>query len=265
MDVKLRRIKTSGRHWDDLLNSIVDTYKETNEIIVDQQVIEDASETITIDGKELIVEVNLMEYEDVIKNFHLKQEIKPKIGMLLFKDFTVTKNGLMIPVNLLYDEAVWAYLSLTLFKNLVGKMFSFKDTGVDEEKVRDKIKNGIKRIYFNSASRTGVPRTGLRSIWIMMDMLDVKDDYEFNKVAYEFIDAVKAVFERKMSNNPYILKAFVQGIINNGKNAKFRDKKMRNKIPSHISCFSAVNFLDAYDYDELVEVITEQQKIILEF
>ena len=41
------------------------------------------------------------------------------------------------------------------------------------------------------------------------------------------------------------------------------DDKFRSKVPSNISCYASVSMLDALEYVELVDVITEQQKAIL--
>ena len=97
----------------------------------------------------------------------------------------------------------------------------------------------------------------------MIDRLNSEDNYEMSVTAFEFVDPVKAIFERTMSRNPLVLQAFVQGIINNNKNAKFKRDEYRLKVPNNISCFAAVNYLDDYDYTELVKTITEQQALLI--
>ena len=94
----------------------------------------------------------------------------------------------------------------------------------------------------------------------MVDKLGSENNEQMTKVAFEFIDPVKAILERDMSKESIVLKAFVQGIMNNGCNKIFKQNIHRNRMPNYISCFAGINMLDAYDYDQLVEIITKEQK-----
>jgi hypothetical protein len=89
------------------------------------------------------------------------------------------------------------------------------------------------------------------------------DDEFFIKTAFEFIDPVKAIYERAMGRNPILIKAFVQSIINNDCDKRLKGDKYKSKIPKHINCFSCINILDVYGYDELVDVLTKQINTIL--
>ena len=120
--------------------------------------------------------------------------------------------------------------------------------------------NKIKQFYFNAGE---ISRTGLLFLWVMVDRLGSQNDFEITHTAFEFVDPVKAILERTMSKNPAMLRAFVQGIINNNKDSRFKSDKFRSKVPSHISCYASVSVLEALEYDELVNVITEQQKAII--
>jgi hypothetical protein len=170
--------------------------------------------------------------------------------MELNKD--IKSNEVDIPRNLLYEKEFWAYLSMTCFKDVVREL-RLKDTGNITE-------NKIKKFYFNAGE---ISRTGLLFLWVMVDRLNSEDDFEITHTAFEFVDPVKAVLERTMSKNPAILRAFVQGIINNEKDAKFKSDKFRSKVPSHISCYASISMLDALDYEELIEIITQEQQAII--
>jgi hypothetical protein len=174
-----------------------------------------------------------------------------KVGMALHNDFKLATVN--IPRNVFYEKEFWAYLSLTHFKDVVkGLRASLKEGQISADK--------IKQFYFNAGT---LSRTGLLFIWVMIDRLNSADNFDISHTAFEFVDPVKAILERTMSKNPMVLRAFVQGIINNGKDAKFKGKAFKSKMPSHISCYASVSVLDALEYDELVEVITEQQKAII--
>ena len=60
-----------------------------------------------------------------------------------------------------------------------------------------------------------------------------------------------------------IFEQYRTSIINNDKNSLFKSDKFRCKVPSNISCYASVSMLDALEYDELVDVITEQQAAII--
>ena len=99
----------------------------------------------------------------------------------------------------------------------------------------------------------------------MIDMLDSEEDEKMSITAFHFIDPVRAIYERTMSRNPIVLKAYVQAIINNDCDPRIKNNKYRLKVPNNISCFARMNILDAYDYGELVNVITVQIKDVLQF
>ena len=100
--------------------------------------------------------------------------------------------------------------------------------------------------------------------WYMGEILDAKNHEERCKTAFEFIDSVKAIGERTLSNNYDILNAYVDAIIKNNKNSKFKDKELRKVIPAHINCCAAVLMYDAYEYDELVDIIANEQMAVIQ-
>lgn len=97
-------------------------------------------------------------------------------------------------------------------------------------------------------------------------LYDQNKKYDLSEVGFSFIDSVKAIYERSFHLNKKIVKAFVQGIINNNKSAAFKDTKTnyRSIIPTHISNIAALNLLDSYDnYSDLVKKITLEQGNII--
>ena len=69
--------------------------------------------------------------------------------------------------------------------------------------------------------------------------------------------------EYTITKNPAIFSAFIKGIINNNKDSKFKNKKYWVKACAHISCYASVSMLDALEYNDLVDVITREQKAII--
>ena len=156
----------------------------------------------------------------------------------------------------MYEKEIWAYLSFKVFSDIVKKLRLEDDDKISVDK--------IKRFYFNIGNGGSKSRTGLLFIWSMIDMLDSEENYEVSKVAFHFIDPVKAIYERAMSRNPIVLKAFVDAIIKNECDARIKNKVYKTKVPKNISCFARISMLDAYDYNELVDTIACQIKEVLQ-
>lgn len=248
MIITLSKIKKDK--YDELVRLVTEKFEVTRELIFDDNIIEENSEPIVIDGQAVELDIDLDKYHSILIEEGFGYTKFAKIGMQLHKD--LKSDTVKLPRNMLYEKEIWAYLSFSIFKDIV-KELRLKDTG----KITG---NKIKQFYFNTGP---ISRTGLLFLWVMVDRLDSEDDFEITHTAFEFIDPVKAVLERTMSRNPDIIKAFVQGIINNNKDSRFKSDRFRSKVPSHISCYASVNILDVLEYDELVDAITEQQKSII--
>jgi len=248
MEVTLKRIKQTA--WDDLMRGITSHFKETQNIVIDNNIVEASAEDVLIDGGTVSFDVDVNKYKRIVDSDVYTYEKLADLGMQLRKDFK-TRDGYELPDNIMNEKEVWAYLSLTVFKDIVKSLRMDDDDKINADK--------IERYYFNTKTKS---RTGLLFVWTMAKMLD-SNDRNFNVTAFEFIDPVKAIYERAMSRNQNILRAFVQGIINNNCDKRLKSDKYRARVPSHISCYSCVNILDAYSYDELVDNVTEQIKTIL--
>lgn len=248
MLVKLCRIKKDC--FDKLQEYIITEFDATGTLSFNDDIIEENSEPVLVDGKQIELEIDINQYLDIAKEPTFGYTKFAKVGMELHKDFR--SNTVALPRNLFYEKELWAHLSMTSFKEVIREL-RLKNSGKITE-------NKIKQFYFNAGE---ISRTGLLFLWVMVDRLNSEEDFEITHTAFEFVDPVKAVLERTMSKNPNILRAFVQGIINSGKDSRFKSDKFRSKVPSHISCYASVRMLDALDYDELVAVITEQQKSII--
>lgn len=248
MEVVLKRISKDA--WDELMRSMTSQFESTKNLVIDDLAVESASEDILINGETVRINVDVDKYKEIVDSDVYTYEKLADLGMLLRNDFKM-KNGEALPTNIMNEKEVWAYFSLTIFKDIVKSLRMEDDDKINIDK--------IERFYFNTKTKS---RTGLLFVWTMAEMLN-SNERDFNITAFEFIDPVKAIYERAMSRNPIILKAFVQGIINNGCDKRLKNNKYRSKVPSHISCYSCVNILDVYGYDELVENITEQIKTIL--
>ena len=247
MTFKLCRINKDK--FDELLQLETGIFESMGEIIFDS-IRDQYSQPVVVNGQYVDLDIDIDKYQKIVDEDVYGYTKFAKVGMELHKD--LSSSSVVIPRNIFYEKEIWAYLSLTVFKNIV-KALRLKDS--------DKVTpNKIKQFYFNAGE---ISRTGLMFLWVMVDRLDAEDDFEIVHTAFEFVDPVKAVLERTISKNPKILRAFVQGIINNGKNPLFKNNKYRSKVPSNISCYASVSMLESLEYDEMVEIITQQQKAVI--
>lgn len=249
MKITLRKIKKAC--FDDLRKVIVKNFEATGSLNFPEELIESNSETIIIDGNCIEIDIDIDKYKRIITENTYDYTKFAKIGMALHKD--LKSDTVNIPRNIFYEKELWAYLAMTVFCDVVWALKLEGKGTVTGDK--------ISKIYFSMGEMT---RTSLYFWWVMVDRLSSEDDYDITHTAFEFVDPVKAMIERSsMSKNSNIPRAFVQGIINNGKDSRFKSDRFRSKVPSHIKCYASVSILDALEYSELVEVIAEQQKAII--
>lgn len=266
MKIELRKINIS--RLNDLSNNInvnlefyMNFEKSDIRIYDDVCTLEDISEPINHNEK---IEIDISEEELKFLPALLKWKENYLVGKLLHKKLKQYEHKFY---GVFYERGFWAYLCHhPMFRKYIKNRYF---TGVveeseDEDGINEDVVKKIERFYLckGTASRTGVMFN-----WMLTDSLFDKDKmYELSEVGFSFIDSVKAIYERSFHMNKRIVKAFVQGIINNNKSAVFKDTKTnyRSIIPTHISNIAALNLLDSYDsYVELVQKITIEQKRII--
>lgn len=249
MKFLLRKIKKDK--FDDLKNSVIETFESTGMLFFPDELIESSSEPVLLAGRQLEIEIDMDKYLSIINEPPPYYSRQARVGMELYKDFRSTSEKL--PRNLFYEKEFWAYMSLTIFKDVVKGLRKVLDENQPTS-------NNIMQYYFNTGKPT---RTCLLFVWIMIDQLGGGDDFEMAHTAFEFVDPARQALEYTITKNPAVFSAFIKGIINNGKDSKFKNKKYWVKACAHISCYASVSMLDALDYDDLVSVVSEQQAAII--
>lgn len=249
MEIVLKRIKRTS--FDDVKDKVLENYRNTHCLKLDEETLEKNSENIYVIGKTITIRYDLDKYKEIVNSDMNTYEKLARVGMLLHKE-TVDINGIDIPKKIFYESEVWSYLSYKVFFDVVKKLRLDDDSKISEDK--------IERFFFNTKTRS---RTGLLFVWSMIDLLCSENDEKVSIVAFHFIDPVKAVYERTMAKNPIVLQAYVEAIINNNCDNRIKNEKYRKKIPNNISCFARISILDAYRYEELVNIMTKQIKEVL--
>ena len=244
MNMELKRIKKMD--FDEVLNDYINSFNETGDLKVNEELLDNSSENILVNGEKVVVDIDMEVYSQIIQKDEYTYQKSAEIGMELHKDLKDI-NGKLIPRYYFVQKELWAYLTLKYFHSMMVELKL--DSKVNEEK--------IKQFIFNIGT---VSRTGIQFYWSMIDKLDSEENKEISYAAFEFIDPVKAVYERtNLSSNKNVLKAFVESIIINGRDSRLK-KEARSKFPSYVSCYAGVNIFDVYDYDKLVNLLVNIQK-----
>lgn len=254
MKIELKKIKNDPIAYSEMRKKYCNEYSENGTLTFDISEIENMSENVFILGEKVYIEIDEIELERIANSDEDTYKKNAEISSMLVNAFYL--NEKCLPTNLVYDSNLWTYLNTVYFSKYIKKIYF-------QVKPKNPI-DKVERYFFNIASRSKLSRTGFRFLWYMGMCLNIKEHKERSVVAYEFIDSVKAIFERHLSNNYQILQAYVDGIIKNGKTTEFKSVKNRSTVPSHINCFAAATMLDAYEYNELVNVIAmEQSKALI--
>lgn len=266
MKIELRKINFS--RLNDLFNNInnnlefyMDCNKTELKIYDETYSLEDISEPIILNEK---IEIEFSEEDLSFDNSLLKWKENFLIGKLIHKKLSALEQKFY---GLFYERSFWVYLCHhSLFRKYIkNRYFTSATVGTDDEdELNEDLIKKIERFYLCKGT---ISRSGIMFNWMLTDSLfDKNKNYDLAEVGFSFIDSVKAIYERSFHKNKRIIKAFVQGIINNNKSAAFKDSKsnFRSIIPTHISNIAALNCLDSYDsYNELVNKVTLEQKHII--
>lgn len=248
MEVKLKKVKRNC--FDEFYSKCIDSFVRGIDPFFDEQELENISDPIVINGKEVTINIDFDSYLSVIKSPDSQAHKKAKVSYKLAKDFE-SFDGEKIPVNILYDKYLWTYLNLKYFSCLIDELF-FED---EKNKM-----SRFDRYYFNIQDGF-FDRLGLWFLWYFGYVLDAKESRIIT--AFEFIDPVKAVFERNMAKNYKVIRAFVDAIEVNNKDSKLKAKYNRTVIPKAYNAMASVTVLDSIEYEELVKVTADFQRFML--
>ena len=266
MKIELRKISTS--RYNDLLNNInvnLDFYMNSEKMDIhiydDICTLEEISEPINNGEK---IEIEISEEDLKFLSTILKWKENYLVGKLLHKKLQQYEYKYY---GVFYERGFWAYICHhPMFRKYIKNRY-FSGTVEESEDEDDRNEDVMKKIERFFLCKGTPSRTGVMFNWMLTDSLyDKYKMYELSEVGFSFIDSVKAIYERSFHMNKRIVKAFVQGIINNNRSAAFKDTKTnyRSIIPTHISNIAALNSLDSYDsYNDLVQKITLEQKHII--
>ena len=222
---------------------------------------------MSCNGKLVLIDIDLEKYEKIVNLPIYTYQKNAMISKELIADLRPIDSSISIEPKVFYDKEIWSFLNVFVFRDIIWKLYFQKNDEVsditEEQNGSQKIKDKISRYYLNYSSFRSPTRTGFRFLWILGFLTDVENHIERTQAAFEYIDPVKAIFERSISRNRDILNAYIDAILVNRKMRGLKSNKRRSKVPTHINNLAAANLLDAYQYIELVDFLAEQQRLML--
>ena len=251
--IVLKRIDTNKEEYISEKDKIVSSYVLNGNFDIDFNIIDECADVVKHNGEEITIEFDENKLDEFVYDkdgkFQNKYEKEAELSTYLTEIFG------KYPQNIIYDANVWTYLNLGVLNKYVKELYLKEKYENPEDR--------INRYLFNMTSHSKIDRTGMRFLWYFGSKLHFDENKDRAYVAMEYIDPVKAIFERKMACNDVITMAFVDAIIKGGKNNLMKNNVMRKAVPHHIQCYAGVTNLDAFNYDELVDVMLKEQNRIL--
>lgn len=253
--ILLKKVKLKNDEFRSLKNEIIMNYSKSGKISIDEGKIKELSESIKYNDSDLMVDIDFKLLDKIVFSKNKKYKNKKYLREAeLSAYFARIFNS--IPKSIMYDADLWTYLNTTVLLKYVKQMYLKGNDKNPEDR--------IERYLFNTSSHSKIDRTGMRFLWLFGSKLELDKDIERANTAMEFIDPVKAIFERKLSCNDYIVRAFVDAITKGGRNNILKNDQMKKVVPKHIQCFAGVTNLDAFEYEELVDIMQKEQDRMIE-
>ena len=257
MEVVLRRI--SYAKYDDFIDNNINNFANINKDFFEKQW-SNSTEDIIIGGKAVIVEIDVGRFTNLfdtiikINNQNPMEAIDTNYAEMLYSCLTINSN---VPKYILYEKEVWAYLNCFVFFDVVKKRF-FPDEGWDKDTGR------IKRVFFCDDSN--IDRTGLRWLWALADATyDDSNVFNLTRTARQFIDPVKALYERTMGTNRLVFKAYIRAIELLNYDVRIKSSKFRSIIPTHIRNLATMKIYESYNsIEELAKIFASDIKTFLD-
>lgn len=256
MEFTLKRIAYAK--YDDFIEKVLEAAPNINSAFFEQ--LDDMTEDVLVDGKNILLNINLDELESIIDTVSADNDQNPmqtidvKFSELLYRQLFLDE---FVPNYLLYEKEVWAYLNCYVFFNVVVKRYFSEKGDLDNKKRIESV------MLCNNST---IDRTGLRWLWALSDSA-YDPSYQFRLVdtAYKFIDPVKALFERTLSSNKTLFKAFIRSIELLNFDSRIKSGKFRSILLTHIRNLATMKMYESVDsVEELAQIFASDIKDFIE-
>ena len=256
MEFTLKRIAYAK--YDDFIEKVLESTPNIDLAFFEQ--LDDMTEDVLVGGKNIILNIDVDELESIINKVSTDNDQNPmqsidvKFSELLYRQLYLDE---FVPNYLLYEKEVWAYINCFILFDVVKKRYFAEEGDLNNKK---RIENVM------LCNNSTIERTGLRWLWALSNSAyDPSYGFRLVDTAYKFIDPVKALFERTLSSNKILFKAFIRSIEILNFDSRIKSGKFRSILLTHIRNLATMKMYESVDsVEELAQIFASDIRDFIE-
>lgn len=256
MEFTLKRIAYAK--YDDFIEKVLESTPNIDLAFFEQ--LDDMTEDVLVGGKNIILNIDVDELESIINKVYADNDQNPmqsidvKFSELLYRQLYLDE---FVPNYLLYEKEVWAYINCFILFDVVKKRYFAEEGDLNNKK---------RIVNVMLCNNSTIDRTGLRWLWALSNSAyDPSYGFRLVDTAYKFIDPVKALFERTLSNNKILFKAFIRSIEILNFDSRIKSGKFRSILLTHIRNLATMKMYESIDsVEELAQIFASDIRDFIE-
>lgn len=165
----------------------------------------------------------------------------------------VYKNMSMLSESQASDERIWAAYTLSVFADYMRyRWYPDSETAM------------MNRYFFSYSPKRSLFRNGIARLWwighLTYDPDRAGDKYELTEYICRRQDNINLLLDINFGNNPSIVRAVIQSLIDAEKSGMTIDREKTRKLSEYINTLGGVYLVDAFSYDIIYEKSMEKLK-----
>lgn len=165
----------------------------------------------------------------------------------------VYKNMSMLSESQASDERIWAAYTLSVFADYMRyRWYPNSETAM------------MNRYFFSYSPKRSLFRNGIARLWwighLTYDPDRAGDKYELTEYICRRQDNINLLLDINFGNNPSIVRAVIQSLIDAEKSGMTIDREKTRKLSEYINTLGGVYLVDAFSYDMIYEKSMEKLK-----
>lgn len=165
----------------------------------------------------------------------------------------VYKNMSMLSESQASDERIWAAYTLSVFADYMRyRWYPDSETAM------------MNRYFFSYSPKRSLFRNGISRLWwighLTYDPDRAGDKYELTEYICKRQDNINLLLDINFGNNPSIVRAVIQSLIDAEKSGIAIDREKTRKLSEYINTLGGVYLVDAFSYDMIYEKSMEKLK-----
>lgn len=165
----------------------------------------------------------------------------------------VYKNMRALSESQASDERIWAAYTLSVFSDYMRyRWYPDSETAM------------MNRYFFSYSPKRSLFRNGIARLWwighLTYDANRPGDKYELTEYVCRKQDNINLLLDINFGNNPEIVRAVIQSLIDAEKSGTSVDREMIRLLSEYINTLGGVYLVDAFSHDIIYEKCTEKLK-----